>query len=293
VSGYVWAVLGFIGGLVMTVLGDMVSEEVRDRLDHVPHAILKLAARRLDVGQRNTVYQDEWLPELTYILKGAETRPITRLITGTRYAFGILVNTRRIARHLHRPEAGEPAKANDRYVGAGRGALHVVLGLVRPIGDYDFQVIVKSAMASTFAGLACGVLTLGVITWRFMITPEAARLGMGSPSDTSVVVFVSNLQTSGVIASLIVCTFVFAVVLRSKFLLPAGVLVASVVHAWLVPISANGIDAGAYHSDLAQSLSVPNSLLFRLPEVSMPVGCLIALMLGLAACGVAGACARS
>ena len=45
----------------------MVSEEVRDRLDHLPHAILRLAAMRLDPEQRTTIYTDEWLAELTNI----------------------------------------------------------------------------------------------------------------------------------------------------------------------------------------------------------------------------------
>jgi Z1 domain len=110
-SDCVWAVLAFFSGLGITVIGDMVSEEVRDRLDHIPHAILKLAAGRLEPGQRSSVYDDEWLPELCYILRGAEARPITRLITGTHYALGILITTHRIARHLHRSAVAEPALA--------------------------------------------------------------------------------------------------------------------------------------------------------------------------------------
>lgn len=110
-SGVVCALLAFLAGLGVTVLGDMVSEEVRDRLDHIPHFMLKLAARRLDAGQRSAVYEDEWLPELTYILKGAETRPITRLFTGIRYALGILASVRRIARRLHRSALGQPGPA--------------------------------------------------------------------------------------------------------------------------------------------------------------------------------------
>ena len=47
-SNCAWAVLAFFSGLGITVISDMVSEEVRDRLDHIPHAILKVAARRLD-----------------------------------------------------------------------------------------------------------------------------------------------------------------------------------------------------------------------------------------------------
>ena len=99
-TGLLWGVLGVFGGLGMTAIGDMVSEEVRDRLDHLPHAILRLAARRLDPGLREDVYDDEWMPELTYILKGDEARPITRLYHGTRFALGILAAARRIARGL-------------------------------------------------------------------------------------------------------------------------------------------------------------------------------------------------
>lgn len=101
-TGILWAALGLLGGIFLAVLGDMASQEIRDRLDHLPHAILRLAARRLTPEQHGTVYEDEWLPELTYILKGAEARPLTRLATGTRYAFGILISAHRIARRLHR-----------------------------------------------------------------------------------------------------------------------------------------------------------------------------------------------
>lgn len=102
-SGYLWAGLGLLTVLSMTVLRGMASEEIRDRLDHLPNAILRLAARRLTPSQRTTVYHDEWLPELTYILERAETRPITRLVVGTRYALGILISASRISHHLHRP----------------------------------------------------------------------------------------------------------------------------------------------------------------------------------------------
>ena len=101
-TGYLWAVLGIVAVVVMTAFRGMASDELRDRLDHLPHALLRLAARRLTPAQRNTIYHDEWVPELTYILKGAAARPITRFIIGSRYALGILVSAPRIARHLHR-----------------------------------------------------------------------------------------------------------------------------------------------------------------------------------------------
>ena len=59
-------------------------------------------AARLTPDQRTTIYHEEWVPELTYILKGAEARPISRLIIGTWFALGIFAKAPRIARHLHR-----------------------------------------------------------------------------------------------------------------------------------------------------------------------------------------------
>jgi hypothetical protein len=102
VTGVIWAVLGVLGGFGLAAIGDMVSEEVRDRLDHLPHAILRLAARWLGPGQRAAIYDDEWMPELTYILKGDEARPVTRLYHGLRFALGILISARRIAYRLDR-----------------------------------------------------------------------------------------------------------------------------------------------------------------------------------------------
>jgi hypothetical protein len=112
VTGILWTALGILGGFGLAALGDMVSEEVRDRLDHVPHAILRLAARRLDPALRVTVYEDEWLPELTYILKGDAARPITRLVHGTRYAVSIFAKIGRITRHLNPALSGVTAPQN-------------------------------------------------------------------------------------------------------------------------------------------------------------------------------------
>jgi hypothetical protein len=80
-------------------LGDLVSEEIRGWLDLAPRAILRLASTQLESSQRETIYRDEWLPELVYVLRGAESRPITRLIRGTSFALGLLIAARRIARY--------------------------------------------------------------------------------------------------------------------------------------------------------------------------------------------------
>jgi hypothetical protein len=102
-SGFFWAVLGFIGTFCMTAIGDIVSEEVRDRLDHLPHAILALAAKRLDPAQRDTLYQEVWLPDLAYYLRGDEARPVTRLYHGLGFALGMLASAGRSSRNLDQP----------------------------------------------------------------------------------------------------------------------------------------------------------------------------------------------
>ena len=104
----IWAVLGFLGVLLVAALGDLVSEEIRGWLDLIPRGILRLAAVQLDQAQRETIYQDEWLPELQFALRGAESRPITRLILGTRYALGLLIAARRVSQHVDRDRLAVP-----------------------------------------------------------------------------------------------------------------------------------------------------------------------------------------
>jgi hypothetical protein len=109
-TGYVLASLIFLGGTVTAMTGELVNEEIRGWLDYLPRFILGLAARRLDPAGKITIYEDEWLPELTCILRGAEARPLSRLIIGVKFSVGLLITARRIARHLHRtpPSPAQP-----------------------------------------------------------------------------------------------------------------------------------------------------------------------------------------
>ena len=97
-TGLAWGALSLIGMFLFAALGDVVSEEIRGWLDLAPRAVLRLAAARLDPELRESVYQEEWLPELIHVLRGAESRPITRLIWGSRFAVGLLFSARGIAR---------------------------------------------------------------------------------------------------------------------------------------------------------------------------------------------------
>jgi hypothetical protein len=99
VTGLTWGALGLVGMFLFASLGDLVSEEVRGWLDLAPRAMLRLAAAQLAQEVRDTIYKDEWLPELAYVLRGAESRPITRVIRGTTFAVGLLIAARRINRY--------------------------------------------------------------------------------------------------------------------------------------------------------------------------------------------------
>ena len=94
-----WVVLGILGMFLFGALGDLVSDEVRGWLDLAPHGVLRLAAARLDPELRESIYEGEWVPELQHVLHGAESRPITRLIIGTKFASGLLLTAPRIARY--------------------------------------------------------------------------------------------------------------------------------------------------------------------------------------------------
>jgi len=85
------AVLGVIGTLAIVAIGDLISEEVRVRLDRFPAVVIRLAGRRLPASIRGD-WIDEWLAELRFILRGAEALPITRLIRGTRFAISLLLH---------------------------------------------------------------------------------------------------------------------------------------------------------------------------------------------------------
>ena len=101
---WLWAAISVIGMFSFVAIGDLISEELRGWLDLVPHAILRIAATKLKPSQRKVVYEQEWLPELIYVLRGAESRPITRLIIGVRFALGLFVSARRIARESVRAQ---------------------------------------------------------------------------------------------------------------------------------------------------------------------------------------------
>ena len=98
-NAFAASALAVAGGLVGVALGDLLSEEIRARLEKVPHAILRLAALRVAVSLRRELH-GEWSAELTEILRGRESLPVTRLWVGLRFALGLLRSSPEVDRVL-------------------------------------------------------------------------------------------------------------------------------------------------------------------------------------------------
>jgi len=104
---FLWFALSVALMFLGVALGDLVSEEVRGWLDRVPHAVLRLATLRLDLADRETTYREVWGPDLDYFLRGDESRPITRLIRGMKFAVSLAWRVRSGDAPPPDPVAGE------------------------------------------------------------------------------------------------------------------------------------------------------------------------------------------
>ena len=62
-----------------------------------PLGILWLAALRLPADLRQAVYREEWRPDLIQHLQEPDSRPITRLYFGTKYAIGLVYGASKVS----------------------------------------------------------------------------------------------------------------------------------------------------------------------------------------------------
>lgn len=93
-------VLGPVVAVLLAAIGELVSAEIRARLDRIPLALLAMAARRLPPEQYQALYVGAWLPELHHVLQGDQATPITRLIHGIRFAASLWLLAPMVGREL-------------------------------------------------------------------------------------------------------------------------------------------------------------------------------------------------
>jgi len=155
--GMIWWLSGTAGAVLAVAFADLVSEEVRARLDRVPFGLLRLARRRLPAGLRESVHDQEWVPELEHILRRAEALPITRLISGSRYALGLAARASLIGAELlprdtdeHPDTPREQGQSRD-ITGRWVSALHSVIWPVREPSRLRVYLltVVTAALAAT------------------------------------------------------------------------------------------------------------------------------------------------
>ena len=90
-TSYLLAALGVTVLTIIAAIGKLIDEEVRGWLELLPYLILRFAAAmRLDPIRQVLIYEDEWLPELSYIMKRSSTRPISRILVGVHFALSLL-----------------------------------------------------------------------------------------------------------------------------------------------------------------------------------------------------------
>lgn len=99
--------IAILGSFTSLALSALVSEELRARINRLPFAILKLAARRLPPELRSEIHNEEWLPELCYLVKDTQVGPVTRLCRATGFALSMWL--RRGGEHMARELAAFPS----------------------------------------------------------------------------------------------------------------------------------------------------------------------------------------
>lgn len=177
------AVLGAACMVVGTVVGDMVSEEIRGQLNRLPLALLRVARRRLPRHLRESLHDQEWEPELLHILTEAETRPVSRLFIGVRFSLGLI----RSARSVGRARTGRaPQTESLRRLISITDACH----LFGHLSTMAARLVLTFFLALT-AGLELPVL-LGI----------AGHRPLGSTALAAILTAVFGLLTGGILAAL-------------------------------------------------------------------------------------------
>jgi hypothetical protein len=184
-----WVALAGAGGLAAGVaamtIGDLLSEEVRERADRLPYRLIQRAGRRLSADVRVEL-TGEWTAELHAILDrhGADRLPLTRFVIGTRYAVGLL----RAAGAVDCALRGQGSARLSFRPGIGLAAVRAAAPVVRAgCFGVGFGISVGTganvgAAAGVALGLggAVGALLLGILVGARMVAPSALGVGLGA-----------------------------------------------------------------------------------------------------------------
>jgi len=190
-----WIVLAFIGVGLLTKLMEigtsLVAKEMETRIERFPSALLTLAARRLPPELRGPVFEEEWLPELYERLRRNEGMPITRVIVGIRFAFGLLCNASKIGEVFAKAGVRLPSAADSResehhdYV-----TNYVVDVAVSSDLSWDARDAGLTTLHAHTRGMPAVAESEGTLAWRQkniekarLLTEQALRAQSDTPAD--------------------------------------------------------------------------------------------------------------
>ena len=219
----VWFVLatvaGFVAGIVVLCSYEMLSEELRDRVNDIPEWLIRCAGRRLSEDVRVQLV-DEWTAELDAILDDhhAKLRPLTRLLIGIRYALGLLRAAGKVDCVLHGEDGTQPSFHPRIDLAVLRGAVPAVrvgafgVGFGMAIGAHaDVGVAAEIALG---VGGGVGALMLGVLAGTRLAAPAALGVGLGAGLGAEFGISVTSLSLA--FGGVLVATLVGAVLAHAR-----------------------------------------------------------------------------
>jgi hypothetical protein len=109
--------LAVVLAVLAAALLELLKDELRGQIERIPYALLLLARQLVPAELRDSLYEQEWLPELDHILAGSRRLPITCLVQGTRYALGLVLAARAVAGELDGVREPAPAGPSERESG--------------------------------------------------------------------------------------------------------------------------------------------------------------------------------
>jgi hypothetical protein len=179
------AASGFGAGVTAVTVGDLVSEEVRERADRVPYWLIEHAGERMSPDVRPAM-TNEWTAELHAILdqRGADRLPLTRLVIGIRYGVGLLWAAGAVDCALRGDGCARPSLRPGVGVAVARGAAPAVragiFGVAFGVAVGTGSNVGTVAAVGWGLGGVLGALVLGVLVGARMLVPTALGVGLGA-----------------------------------------------------------------------------------------------------------------
>jgi Nuclease-related domain len=159
-------VLAWLTGLTVTLgvaaVSGLASDEIRARLEQLPHALLSAAVRRLPYEIRADV-GDEWTAELDHILHRVQAYPLTRLLYGIHFALGLLRTAPKIGSDLISARPTSPPAEQPRDHPRNASAPKATRGHIRGIRW-------AQSLRNLILVLSSGAMSSIIFTWRLGVS---------------------------------------------------------------------------------------------------------------------------